>query len=296
MLNNSIADILMGQLMMCDKVRLLDRSVLGTQMDELNLTGEYINPATAIQKGKNIGAQYASNAQIGTLKASVNITTRVVDLPSEVVFMCSGTGRTQGKSQLSLEYGALGGAELNGGTEGFKQTITGKAIQKAFVTIGHSLDNFFSGNTDKKVVGSVSGLANYGQDMSVKGTKLYMGTEKLDREGIQLAFSENPDLYFQYKKGKRRAKLSWLPMFGGAVIGAVIMGQVGAWEDDEALAMGGIVMAAGVGSGIYMRIAGKNKIKKVVEQYNVRQKFSYYSPCQLGVCINQNGCGLRIIF
>lgn len=96
--------------MMCDKVRLLDRSVLGTQMDELNLSGEYINPATAIQKGKNIGAQYASNAQIGTLKASVNITTRVVDLQtSEVVFMCSGTGRTQGKSQLSLEYGALGG-------------------------------------------------------------------------------------------------------------------------------------------------------------------------------------------
>lgn len=173
-----VADILMGQLMMCDKVRLLDRSVLGTQMDELNLSGEYINPATAIQKGKiigaqyviqvtmqkpdvvnirtgiplasimgavqgiagkNIGAQYASNAQIGTLKASVNITTRVVDLQtSEVVFMCSGTGRTQGKSQLSLEYGALGGAELNGGTEGFKQTITGKAIQKAFVTIGHS--------------------------------------------------------------------------------------------------------------------------------------------------------------
>ena len=39
--------------------------------------------------------------------------------------MCSGTGKSQGKSQLSLEYGALGGAELNGGAEGFKQPIVG---------------------------------------------------------------------------------------------------------------------------------------------------------------------------
>lgn len=331
-----VADVLMEQLMQCDKVSLLDRSILNTQMDEINLAGEYINPATAIKKGKiigaqyaiqvtmqkpdvvnirtgiplasimgavqgitgkNIGAQYTSNAQMGTLKASVNITTRVIDLQtSEVVFMCSGTGKSQGKSQLSLEYGALGGAELNGGAEGFKQTITGKAIQKAFITIGRNLDSFFNGNTDKKVVGSASGFGNYGQEMSAKGTRLYMGTEKLDKDGIQLAFTDNSDLYFRYKKGKKQVRMAWLPMVGGVVLGVVAMGQLGSWEDETLMGVGGLAMAAGVGSGIYMRIAGKNKIKKVVRQYNSQQKQSYYPSCQLGFCLNDSGLGIRLVF
>ena len=247
--------------------------------------------------GKNIGAQYTSNAQMGTLKASVNITTRVIDLQtSEVVFMCSGTGKSQGKSQLSLEYGALGGAELNGGAEGFKQTITGKAIQKAFITIGRNLDSFFNGNTDKKVVGSASGFGNYGQEMSAKGTRLYMGTEKLDKDGIQLAFTDNSDLYFRYKKGKKQVRMAWLPMVGGVVLGVVAMGQLGSWEDETLMGVGGLAMAAGVGSGIYMRIAGKNKIKKVVRQYNSQQKQSYYPSCQLGFCLNDSGLGIRLVF
>ena len=331
-----VADVLMEQLMLCDKVRLLDRSVLNAQMDELNLSREYINPATAIQKGKiegaqyiiqvtmqkpdvvnirtgiplasimgavqgimgkNVGAQYASNAQVGTLKAAVSITTRVIDLQtSEVVFMCSGTGKSQGKSQLSLEYGALGGAELNGGAEGFKQTITGKAIQKAFITIGNNLNSFFNGNTDKKVVGSASGFSNYGQEMSVKGTKLYMGTEKLDKDGIQLAFVENPDLYFQYKRGKKQVARAWLPMVGGIIMGAVVMGQLGSWEDETLIGVGGLIMATGVGSGIYMRIAGRNKIKKAVWQYNLQQRHSYNNSCQLGFCLKGNGLGLCLLF
>lgn len=145
-----VADVLMEQLMQCDKVKLLDRTILNAQIDETNLTGEYIDPNTAIQKGRifrctihyssynakagrskyknrnsfgicngciqgitrtSIGTQYASNAQVGILKASVNIITRVVDLQTgEVLFMCSGTGKARGKAQLSMEYGALGGA------------------------------------------------------------------------------------------------------------------------------------------------------------------------------------------
>ena len=180
-----VSDILMEQLMMCDKVRLLDRTVLGMQVDEIDLSGsEYVDASAAIQKGKmlgaeriiqvtmqkpdvvnirtgiplasimgavqgiantNIGAQYMSNMQIATLKASVNISVRVIDIETgEVLFMCSSTGKAQGKSQLSMEYGALGGAELNGGAEGFKQTVTGKAIQHAFTRIGRNLNDYFN--------------------------------------------------------------------------------------------------------------------------------------------------------
>ena len=107
-----VADVLMEQLLMCNEVRLLDRSVLNAQIDEMELTGSVIDPQTAIERGKvagaryiiqvtmqkpdvvnirtgiplasvmgaigaatnkNIGAQYASNMQVGTLKASVTI-------------------------------------------------------------------------------------------------------------------------------------------------------------------------------------------------------------------------------
>ena len=187
-----VADMLMEQLLRCNKVRLLDRSVLAAQMDEVDLAGDYIDPMTAIQRGKiagaryilqvtmqkpdvvnvstgiplasimgavqgavgkNIGAQYMSNARMENLKASVNISTRVVDLQTgEVVFMCSGSGNAKGKVQMSLEYGALGGAEINGGVDGFKQTVTGKAIQKAFIVIGQHLNKYFNGETTQKVV------------------------------------------------------------------------------------------------------------------------------------------------
>lgn len=50
-----VSDLLMEQLMFCDKVRLLDRTVMGMQMDETDLTGSYIDPNTAIQRGKIAG-------------------------------------------------------------------------------------------------------------------------------------------------------------------------------------------------------------------------------------------------
>ena len=121
-----VADVLMEQMLLCDKVRLLDRSILNAQMDEVDLAGSYIDPATAVQRAKiqgaryilqvtmqkpdvvnvrtgvplasimgaiqgatgtNIGAQYMSNANIATLKAEVNITTRVVDLETGEVII-----------------------------------------------------------------------------------------------------------------------------------------------------------------------------------------------------------------
>ena len=53
-----VSDMLMEQLLRGNQVQLLDRSALNAQMDELELVGAYIDPETAIQRGKIIGARY----------------------------------------------------------------------------------------------------------------------------------------------------------------------------------------------------------------------------------------------
>ncbi|MDR3245622.1 MAG: CsgG/HfaB family protein, partial [Prevotellaceae bacterium] len=252
---NYVADILMEHLLLCDKVVLLDRSVLNAQMDEVDLAEKYIDQKTAIQKGKiigaryivqvtmqkpdvvntktgvplssimgaaqaisgrNMGAQYASNMGVANLKSAVSISTRVVDLQTgEIVFMCNGVGSAKGKSQLSMEYGALGGAMINGGANGFKQTITGQAIQEAFSTIGNSLNDYFSGKTDKKVV-SASKITQSDTILRRKrGLPLFMGEEKLSAERTQMLFANIPGLYLDYQKAKKQVIWSRVAIFGG---------------------------------------------------------------------------------
>lgn len=246
--------------------------------------------------GTNIGAQYMSNASIATLKAEVNITTRVVDLETgEVMFMTSGKGKAKGKSSVSLEYGALGGGEINGGVEGFKQSITGKAIQRAFTTIGRNLNRYFNEDTDAKVIGHASGVLSgrYDDKLYSKGCGLYLGTEKLDKEGVQMVFADNSDLYFQYKKGRRLVKWSWLSAFAGIITGFATMG-VGEYEEDY-LSAGGGLMLAGIGGTIYMCIIGKKKIKGAVNRYNALHDSHAYQPV-LKLGGTSGGIGLRLEF
>lgn len=182
-----VSDMLMEKMMMNDRITLLDRSILEAQLNEIDLAGRYIDAATAIEKGKikgakfaivvtmqkpdvvnvktgvpllsvmgalqgltgtNLGAQYFSNTSTERLKSAVDISARVIDMEtSEVVFMCSGSGKAQGKVQLGLEYGALGGMQVNGGINGFKRTVTGQAIDKAFNIVANGLNSFFNGET-----------------------------------------------------------------------------------------------------------------------------------------------------
>lgn len=316
-----VADILMEQMLLCDNVRLLDRSVLNAQIDEIGLAGEVLDPTTTIQRAKgigaryvlqttmqkpdvanirtgiplasvmgaiqgatgtNIGAAYASNMQIANLKAAVTISVRVVDLQTgEVVFMTSGNGEAKGKSQLSMEYGALGGGELNGGAEGFKQTVTGKAIQKAFQRIGRNLIAFFNGKTDKKVMGTLSGYST-GLDgnMYSKGYSLYLGTEKLDKEGVSMAFADMPDLFFQYKKAKRNKILGWTLPLAGIAFGIGVGTAVSVGENDTfapAYVCGAIGLAA-IGGGVVLYIKGTKKIKNIAAQYNQAMSSNAYLP------------------
>lgn len=331
-----VSDILMEQLMLCDRVRLLDRTVLGAQLEESDLTGAYIDSNTAIQRGKiagaqyviqvtmqkpdvvnirtgiplasimgavqsvagtNIGAQYASNMQVEQLKASVSLSARVVDLQTgEVVFMSSGTGKAEGKSQLSMEYGALSGAELNGGADGFKQTVTGQAIQKAFVPIGRNLNKFFNGETTERVMGSASGFGNYGDELKRRGARLYMGTDQLKMEDVKMLFVDTPQRFFQYRSAKRMN--GWgtsLMIVGGLsfVTGVVGYSMNGSsmWSDNFFIFIGGgAAMATG---GIIMRVSSRKKIQNVVDGYNAgnRRLASTWS-----IVSDRNGIGLRLTF
>jgi len=336
-----VADMLMEHLLLCDKITLVDRSVLNAQIDEANLTGSYIDPKTAVQRGKiigakyivqvtmqkpdvvntktgipiasvmgaaqsitglNLGAQYASNLGTATLRASVSISTRVIDMETgEVVFMCNGNGAAKGKTQLSMEYGALGGALVNGGAGGFKQTVTGQAIGKAFETIGNTLNDFFNGKTDKKVVGS-----NYRSEqtealMYAKGSSLYLGSKKLDNDEIPDVFSENPQLYFDYKSGKNMRSWSWAPMIAGGIstvlfsVDYLLANSPNAQYNPDSYhgSLPAILISAGVfGSGLYLYISGAGKIKNVVTQYNRHQS----NQSNLGLVVNGNGLGLRLTF
>ncbi len=313
-----VADILMEQMLLCDKVRLLDRSVLGAQIDEINLSDDLMDPKTTIQRGQvigaryalqttmqkpdvanvrtgvplaafmgavqmatgtNIGAAYASNMRVATLRAAVTISVRVVDLQtSEVVFMSSSEGEAKGKSQVALEYGALGGGELNGGVEDFKHTVTGKAIQQAFRRIGRDLNAFFSGKTDKKVMGSLSGGYSPDDKMYTKRMKLYLGTEELDKEGISMAFSETPDLFFKYKKARRKG--IWgilLPVIGGAIGVGIACTEVAVETNFVCLGTGIVIGAASIGGGIVLYRNGKKEMKNVASQYNLLNSSTSYN-------------------
>ena len=328
-----VADVLMEQLLMCNDVRLLDRSVLNAQIDEMNLVGDVIDPQTAIQRGKvvgaqyaiqvtmqkpdvvnvrtgiplasfmgaigtatgkNLGAQYASNVQVGTLKASVDISARVVDLQTgEILFMTSGKGKATGKSQLSLEYGALGGAEINGGADGFKQTVTGKAIQNAFNTIGRNLRNYFAGNTDRKVVGGITGYG-YGQQLAARGMKLYMGTEKLDKEGVQNVLSENQSLYFKYKNAKRKRNWGNVCMVIGSMGVVGLMAQLSYDQPTSgAYVIGGLAGVSVIG-GLTLYSSAKKEVRRVANEYNRSQ--TNYTDASLSFVLDKNNIGLRLTF
>lgn len=329
-----VADVLMEQLLMCNDVRLLDRSVLNAQIDEVNLAGDIIDPNTAIQRGKvvgakyiiqvtmqkpdvvnertgiplasvmgaigmatgkNVGAQYASNMQIGTLRASVSINVRVVDLQTgEVLFMTSGSGKAKGKSQLALEYGALGGGVINGGADGFKQTVTGKAIQQAFVTIGRNLRSYFAGNTDKKVVGSTTGYGSYGQQLASRGMKLYLGTEKLDKDGVQMTLAENQHLYFKYKNAKRKHRLGTWAMIGGVVLGGVIGTPMSYNNATAAYIVIGTTIVCGIGGGFCLYSSAKKEVRQVANEYNRSQ--TSYADASLNLVLDKNSIGLRLTF
>ncbi len=330
-----VSDILMEQMMFCENIRLLDRSVLGEQINESDLAGEYIDPATAIERGKivgakyviqvtmqkpdvvnvstgiplasvmgalqsgfnrNLGAQYMSNMEISTLQAAVSISARVVDIQTgEIMFMASGTGKAKGKSQVSMEYGALGGAKLNGGADGFKQTVTGQAIQKAFISIGRNLNKYFSGKTTSKVMGTASGYGNYADNLTARGMSLYMGSDKLDDDAVKNLFYDNSEMYFKYRSAKKQRNWGKAVITTGILAvgaGFFILGNL----STEPYAYYGCFAGGAILTtiGILINRSASSKVKDIANDYNMKNS---YSQCRLDlVAPSTGGIGLRLTF
>jgi len=321
-LGNYVSDMLMSELLGCDKIRLIDRSVLNAQIDETDLQNSgYIKKDNSIVKGQIAGVQYliqvtmqkpdvtnvstgipfksmiyaagaiaglagapsglssglntsgslTSNMKTAKLKSAVSITARVVDVQTgEILFMCSGTGNAQGESQVELEGGALGGLQLNGGVEGFKQTVTGKAVALAYRKIGNNLKSFFGGTLTEKVVDE-SGL--HSEIMYRKGS-IYQGVNKLSKSDIKEVYSENPELYFSYKKGKSQKNLGNVIMgigIGGGCLSALLVGSSILYSYNESLSAytSMLLTSALIGTGGYLlHKSGVLKMKKGINDFN----------------------------
>lgn len=331
-----VSDMLMEKLMRNDRITLLDRSILEAQMNEIDLAGRYIDAATAIEKGRikgaryaiqvtmqkpdvvnvktgvplasvmgalqgltgtNLGAQYFSNTRVERLKSAVDITARVIDMQtSEVVFMCSGSGHAEGKVQLGLEYGALGGTQVNGGINGFKQTVTGQAINEAFDFIANGLNRFFNGETTERVL-SNAGSKPLGEGMLLasKG-RLYMDTDRLGDEDLQSLFVNNPDYYFRYKKARKLRTLSCLPViwFSGGLICAAV--GAGGSRPDITVTTGVLMMLSG-GTATYLMLWKSNKeLHALANGYNRSKQQERGYGGALSLVGTPGGVGLRLTF
>ena len=343
---NYVADLLMAEMMSCDKIRLIDRSMLNAQVDETNLVeGGYINASNSIMKGQIAGVQYmiqltmqrpdvtnittgipikslltaagaiagmsganhnvtnslavgsamSSNMRTAKLKAAVSLTARVVDVQTgEVLFMCTGTGNAQGDSQLELEEGALGGLQINGGVDGFKQTVTGKAVAMAYRKIGGSLKSYFNGETSEKII--KSGFLD--SEMNYRKGKVFMGVNKLSNNEIKEAFGEKPQLYFDFKKGKSQKGLGSLIMgIGGSVF--CLLTPVLITNSQQDLGPSFFVVyfsAAAIGyAGFSLRKTSTLKIKQSINAYNTNlHKISYKAEYNVG--LSPGGLALRVTF
>jgi len=357
---NYVSDMLMGDLLDCDKIRLIDRSLLSAQVNEVDLKGaDYVNSDNAIMKGQIAGVQYmiqvtmqkpdvtnittgtpvnsilnavssvsqivgapgalskgleiganlTSNVNTSTLRSKVSITARVVDVQTgEVLFMCSGTGNAQGEMQAELEGGALGGMQINGGVDGFKQTITGKAVAITYRKIGNSLKDFFNGATKEKVVNS--GAIT---ELTYRKGQIYQGVNKLPNYEIKDLYSDTPNLYFDYKKGKNIITYgTLLESIGGIGLVFLFVDSYGldnvGWGGSDAKGLllftypskplFGVYCVSSLAIGItgyLIQKQGRIKIKKGINVYNQSLHQSQFLP-EYHIGLSPEGLALTLNF
>lgn len=303
-----VADMLTERMLLCNKVRVLDRSVLDAQIDEMNLSGEVIDPGTTIESGKIIGARYLllatmqrpdiRNAKTGVALLTgtmpmqditvVNVDTEPyaayftqtvnvkasVSLSARVVDLQTGevvfmcTGNGNAQDKTKLS--------LEYGAENYRQTVTGRAIAQAVAGITPPLENFFNGKTERKVVGSLSGnYMNSGERMYTSGYNLYLGTQKLDNYEIASVFRGQPELYFQYRQALKKRRRGRAVGYTGIVAvdaGAFLTGVAASEHLPGFAIVGGAIGGAGLYcSAIHWPMkhrAGKKMLNQIVDSYN----------------------------
>jgi len=247
----------------------------------INVAGAVAQIAGApsgLTEGLNIGSKVTSNVKTARLKSAVSITARVVDVQTgEVLFLCSGTGTSEGEGQAELEGGALGGMQINGGVEGFRQTVTGKAISLAYRKIGNSLRSYFEGTTSEKVINN--NLLS--DELTMRKGRVYQGVNKLSTADMKSIYETTPELYFSYLKEKKMLDISyWLMGFGAvACIGGITSAIIDEFEDNPIwqISLASVVPTSLF--GLYFNIIGQKKLKYSIKCYNItKEKRSYLFP------------------
>lgn len=183
MLGSYMGDLLTEELFKLDRFRILDRETFDLQQFELGLKKEGTEskttgvdylivgsafPPDVVVKSTGVplkgivtaatGGQAAlvtknlvSDLKIQELEALVKFTLKVIDVSTgEVIFICSEMANAEGKSQVNLESGVLGGVTLNGGATDFKNTVTGKASEEALSHAAQYIADFFEGKIKTK--------------------------------------------------------------------------------------------------------------------------------------------------
>ena len=214
-----MSDLLSEELFKLDRFRIIDRETFDLQQFELGLkkdgtesktTGvDYLIvgsafPPDVVVKSTGVplkgivtaatGGQAGiltknlmSDLKVQELVALVKYTLRVIDVSTgEVIFICSEMAQAEGKSQVSLESGVLGGITLNGGATDFKNTITGKASQLALKNASKYVADFFAGKIKtKNFKGTVIELKK--EKEKEKWKDLSIMDIRLSPDGTQLA-------------------------------------------------------------------------------------------------------------
>ncbi len=206
----------------------------------------------------------------------------------------------------------MNGLQINGGVDGFRQTVTGKAMAMTFNQLGKDLRDYFNGEITQRV--RKQGFMD--SELTYRRGKIYMGVNKLSSSDMKSILSQKTDWYFDYRKAKRLKAWSYTPMVIGG--GALIIGTpffVGNlndwifhraswerhWYDNHVLygstlvTTGGLIITAG---GILMYYYGTKNIKKTVNLYNqsLRDKALGYIKPELDMGLSPLGFSLMLRF
>ena len=197
-------------------------------------------------------------------------------------------------SNWVLEYGALGGIQINGNVNGFRQTVKRQAIEQAFGFIANGLNNFFNGETTERVLSDAREL-NKDESLRASRGRLYLGTQKLEDDDIQSLFMSNSDFYFKYKKARRLRKMSCIPALSGAALAFIIpLSGLSAERIDGYVVAGCLAPLIGLSGTALMIYKGNKDVKSVANSYNYSNQRK--NNWDLSLVCNYGGLGLRLSF
>lgn len=179
-------------------------------------------------------------------------------------------------SNPASQYGELVGGKLANMLP-VCQSLAKELISNAGKT---SVAGTYGKSADKDSV-AVGGVLGSGKPLTYDRGRLYDGVEKLKKKQLRTILS--PDEYFSYRSGRRLRNWGNVMFFAGIPISVAVGCLLLEWTHDEEnlLYVGGGGTVGFVAIGITLKAVGKNKIKKVAQNYNARNMLTL-NPTTVG--------------